>query len=292
MNCALALRMLHAYLDGELDAATAAEIEDHLASCPACCYARTSSALRCARRCGPIRFASRSAGTAEIDPAHDRPPRAAGAAHRGRCAGGRRRSSAASTAVMGALGGWWLAQPRALETLPELAVAQHVASLSPAGPRIDVASSDRHVVRPWFQGRLEFAPAVRDLSAQGFDLLGARVDHLGSRQAVAIVYRLHSHIIDVYSWRTAAADAQPGREATIRGFNVIAWSDGDMSYAAVSDTDSAELARFAARVSSALRGALSALPRGAMERRPLGRRTTLPVSTAPAEALRTGTSHA
>ena len=61
-----------------------------------------------------------------------------------------------------------------------------------------------------------------------------------------IVYRLHSHIINVFSWRTAAADAQPGREATIRGFHVIAWRDRDMSFAAVSDTDSAELERFTA----------------------------------------------
>ena len=85
---------------------------------------------------------------------------------------------------MGALGGWWLAQPHLLETYPELVVARHVASLTPTGPRIDVASSDRHEVRPWFQGRLEFAPMVRDLSAQGFDLLGARVERVGDRQAV------------------------------------------------------------------------------------------------------------
>ncbi len=245
MNCALALRMLHAYLDGELEAATAAEIKEHLASCPACSTAHDQGvALRAALRANSLHHAAppglrksilRTIGRLEQPESRSRSQQWWQMIILG-----------GSTAVMGALGGFWLAQPRALETLPELAVAQHVASLSPAGPRIDVASSDRHTVRPWFQGRLEFAPAVRDLSAQGFELLGARVDHVGSRQAVAIVYRLHSHIIDVYSWRTAAADAQPGREATIRGFNVIAWSDGDMSYAAVSDTDSAELARFAA----------------------------------------------
>jgi anti-sigma factor RsiW len=151
-----------------------------------------------------------------------------------------------STAVLGLLAGWWLAQPRALETLPELAVARHVASLTPAGPRVDVASSDRHVVRPWFQGRLEFAPMVRDLSAQGFELLGARLDRLGDRQAIGVVYRLHSHIINVFSWRGRGDSTEMEREATIRGFNVITWRDHDMDFVAVSDTDSAELKRFTA----------------------------------------------
>jgi anti-sigma factor RsiW len=150
----------------------------------------------------------------------------------------------ASTAVMGALGGWWLAQPRMLDAYPELVVARHVASLTPAGPRIDVASSDRHEVRPWFQGRLEFAPMVRDVSAQGFDLMGARVDRVGDRQAVAVVYRLHNHIINVFSWRGPGDVAGPAKEATIRGFHVVTWTDRDLDFAAVSDTDSAELKRF------------------------------------------------
>jgi anti-sigma factor RsiW len=100
------------------------------------------------------------------------------------------------------------------------------------------------VVRPWFQGRLEFAPMVRDLSAQGFDLLGARLDQLGDRQAVAVVYRLRSHIINVFSWRGRGDLIGSEREVTIRGFNVIIWSDRDMDFVAVSDTDSAELKRF------------------------------------------------
>jgi anti-sigma factor RsiW len=107
-----------------------------------------------------------------------------------------------------------------------------------------VASSDRHEVRPWFQGRLEFAPMVRDLSAQGFDLLGARVERVGDRQAVAVVYRLRKHIINVFSWRGPGDVAGTAKEATIRGFNVVTWTDRDLDFAAVSDTDTAELKRF------------------------------------------------
>ena len=249
MNCALALRMLNAYLDAELDATTAAEMDQHLASCPACADAHARDmALRAALRASSLHHAAPPGLRKSVLRTLGRQERAESGSRSIRwwqalILGG-------ATAVMGALGGFWLAQPSGLESLPELAVAKHVAALSPAGPRIDVASSDRHTVRPWFQGRVDFAPAVRDLSAQGFELLGARVERVGSRQAVAIVYRLHSHVIDVFTWRAAQADAPTAREATIRGFNVISWNDGDMSYVAVSDTDRGELERFTSAYST------------------------------------------
>ncbi len=245
MNCALALRMLDAYVDDELDATTAAEMAEHLASCPACTELhRQRTAMRSAVRAAALRHAA---------PAGLRKAILGGIENRERPATAARSlrwwqalALGATTAVAGAIGGWWLAQPSMPETLPESIVARHVASLSPAGPRVDVASSDRHVVRPWFQGRLEFAPIVRDLSGQGFELLGARQDRIGNREAVAVVYRLHNHIIDVFSWRRSSDSAQTERSATIRGFNCMSWSDLDMDFAAVSDTDGAELKRFIA----------------------------------------------
>jgi anti-sigma factor RsiW len=245
MNCVLALRMLDAYIDDEIDAATAAEMVEHLTSCPLCAESHGQRvAIRSALRETSLRHVAPPGLRQSILHGIERSEQSESPSRSMRwwqalVLGG-------STAVLGALGGWWLAQPRVLETMPDLAVARHVASLMPAGPRIDVASSDRHVVRPWFQGRLEFAPMVRDLSAQGFELLGARLDRLGDRQAVAVVYQLHSHIINVFSWRGRGDSAETEREATIRGFNVIIWSDRDMDFAAVSDTDSAELKRFTA----------------------------------------------
>jgi len=245
MNCALALRMLDGYIDDELDAATAVEMTGHLAACPACAGLHAQRvAIRTALRAASLREVAppglRKAIVREIE-------RSAQPHHPARTVRWwQALALGASTALMGVLGGWWLAQPRLLETFPDFAVAQHVASLTPAGPRIDVASSDRHEVRPWFQGRLEFAPMVRDLSAQGFDLLGARVDRVGNRQAVAVVYRLHNHNISVFSWRGTSDVANTATEATIRGFNVVTWGDRDMEFAAVADTDSAELRRFVA----------------------------------------------
>lgn len=245
MNCALALRMLDAHIDNELDAATVGEIATHVATCAACTTAHNqrvvirsalhTTALRHAAPQGLRKSILRSIEQPRTPATRSRTWRWWEAAVLG-----------ASTAVFGALGGWWFAQPHALDVSPDYAVARHVASLSPEGPRIDVASSDHHVVRPWFQGRLEFAPMVRDLSAQGFDLIGARVDHLGEREAVAVLYRLNRHIISVFSWRGDAPPTDAERSATIRGFNVRTWSDTDMHFAAVSDTDSAELQRFIA----------------------------------------------
>jgi anti-sigma factor RsiW len=244
MNCTLALRMLDAYVDGELDATTAADVQEHLAACPACLAAhRQHLGMRSALQAASLRHAAPPALRQSILRAIDRAERPM-RSPRAMLPWWQALALGASMAALGTLGGWWFARLPALESLPDLAVAQHVAALTPAGPRIDVASSDRHVVRPWFQGRLEFAPMVRDLSGQGFDLVGARVEHVGGRQAVAVVYRLHTHVIDVFSWRARGQFPEAGRAVTIRGFNVIAWSDRDMDFAAVSDTDSGELTRF------------------------------------------------
>ena len=245
MNCALALRMLDAYVDEELDSTTADDVEGHIASCPACAAVHSQrTAMRSALRTSGLRHAAPPGLRRDVLRSIEQPGRAAAAAAALRW--WQALALGVSTAVLGVLGGWWIAQPPAMDSLPDVLAARHVASLSPSGPRVDVASSDRHVVRPWFQGRAEFAPMVRDLSGQGFDLLGARLDNVGNREAVAIVYRLHNHIINVFSWRRIGNAASPEREATVRGFNVTSWSDRDMDFAAISDTDNAELRRFAA----------------------------------------------
>ena len=246
MNCAMAVRMLDAHLDHEVDAATAADVASHLAGCPACAAAHEARVA--------LRTAIRRAGLRE--PAPDGLRESVMRAVRAQSA--KRVPSrvvqwwqalafAGCAALAGLIGGWWIAQPQLLEDLPAVVVARHVASLTPSGPRIEVASSDRHVVRPWFQGRAEFAPTVRDLSDQGFQLLGARRDTIRGREAVAVVYRLRGHFISVYSWRRSDG-AHPELDTTVRGFNVVQWSDRDLDYAAVSDVDGAELKRLVAAI--------------------------------------------
>ncbi|HTP71765.1 MAG TPA: anti-sigma factor [Burkholderiaceae bacterium] len=140
---------------------------------------------------------------------------------------------------------WPLAQRLSLQpSLESELVASHVRALQ-AGPITEVASSDRHTVKPWFQGRLDFAPPVVDLAGAGFPLLGARVEHVRGETVAALVYGHNRHLIDVFVWPVSGQQA-PLR-TTHRGFNVVHWSDGAMQYWAVGDLDRQEIEAFAQR---------------------------------------------
>jgi len=132
---------------------------------------------------------------------------------------------------------WNLQQP--LDT--EL-VADHVRALH-SGPIFEVASSDRHTVKPWFQGRIDYAPPVFDFAAEGFPLKGGRIEHVRGNTVATLAYARDLHMIDVFVW-PSDAQIEPVRSVN-RGFNVVHWADGSMQYWAVSDVEGAELLRFA-----------------------------------------------
>jgi anti-sigma factor RsiW len=157
---------------------------------------------------------------------------------------------AAVLATLSALAGYWLGSPLPESSLREHLVASHIASLGPSHRLIEVASSDRHTVKPWFQGKVDFAPTVRDLSGEGYVLLGGRLDHVAEDQAAAIVYRVRGHVINLFVWRAAGAAAEPLALSTARGFSLATWTDSGLRFAAVSDTDAQEIERFARLVSS------------------------------------------
>ncbi len=121
-------------------------------------------------------------------------------------------------------------------------VALHVRSLG-AGPLYEVASSDRHTVKPWFQGKLDYAPEVVDVSSGGFPMVGGRVDTLQGRPTAALVYTARKHFINVFE---RPSDGVGEFEISgHKGFHIVAWRDGTMQVWAVSDVESAELERFA-----------------------------------------------
>jgi anti-sigma factor RsiW len=128
--------------------------------------------------------------------------------------------------------------------LPDELVATHVRAMQ-AGPLFEVASSDRHTVKPWFQGRLDYAPTVLDapLREQGFALLGGRVQAVKGRPTAVLAYQVRLHKIDLYQWPAEGAGESGALQR--RGFHLLRWSDGAMQYWAVSDVDTAELERFA-----------------------------------------------
>jgi anti-sigma factor RsiW len=128
-------------------------------------------------------------------------------------------------------------------SLADQVVAGHIRALQP-GHLADVASTDQHTVKPWFDGRLDFAPPVKDLAAERFPLEGGRLDYLGGRPVAAMVYRRDRHIIDLFVW-----PADPGRAAPavaqVQGYNVVHWTANGMTLWAVSDVEPGQLSEFA-----------------------------------------------
>lgn len=123
-------------------------------------------------------------------------------------------------------------------------VAAHVRALQP-GHLLDVASTDQHTVKPWFDGRLPFVPPVKDLATKGFPLVGGRLDYLPGQLVAALVYNHQKHIIELYVWPTnSQLDRQPssGRQD---GYNYVRWREDGMSFWAVTDASQVDLDRFA-----------------------------------------------
>ena len=137
--------------------------------------------------------------------------------------------------------GWIVPHLNAPDALPAELVADHVRALK-FGPLIEVASSDRHTVKPWFQGKLDYAPQVVDLEADGFALLGARARPVAGAPRAALAYALRRHILSVFVW---PAERQQAPAVTQHnGFNLLHWSDGAMQVWVVSDVEVNDLERF------------------------------------------------
>jgi anti-sigma factor RsiW len=132
---------------------------------------------------------------------------------------------------------------RAVPSLEDELVGDHVRSMG-TGPLIEVASSDRHTVKPWFQGKLDYAPPVPDLSAKGFPLLGGRVERVGEKAVAALAYARNKHIINVFVW--PAGRPQAPLVAVRKGFNLEHWSDGAMQVWVVSDAEAGDVEHFGA----------------------------------------------
>lgn len=246
MNCARVRQMLDAFVDHELDSATSHEIETHLGGCDDCASARTERVAMLERlRAETPYFAAPPALRAAIGRALDRTDSAAPRAP-GRPSWLQTGLLAGGTAIGGLILGLSLNYGSLDDATYEQAVASHVASLAPPRRLIDIASSDRHVVKPWLSGKIDFAPPVIDLDPYGFTLLGARLDHVGDRQATAVVYRVRNHDITLFVWR-AVREGTPTETVvtTVRGFGVASWTQDGLRFAAVSDVDRRDLQRFA-----------------------------------------------
>jgi anti-sigma factor RsiW len=242
--------LVQAELDGELGAAEAASLAAHRAECPICQAAAVEFAqARALIRDDlyqPVPEDMRHRVMAAIAAAQ--PPR-----------------PALSAIAMPTAPGWWrrwwsngasfglgaacaaalallLVMPETPPGLTEQLVAGHVRALQP-GHLQDVASEDRHTVKPWFDGRIDFAPPVKDLAAARFPLTGGRLDYLNGRPVAALVYQRDKHVIDLFVW-PAGGETSP-QTAERQGYNIVHWSQNGMAFWAVSDLEAAQLKQFA-----------------------------------------------
>ena len=236
MICPDVERDLHAYLDREIDADAAAAVRDHLDGCPAC-----------RGRASRLDALGRAVRAVPYDPA---PAGLRGRVAAGTATAGRPRrllAWAAAAAIVGAAAaGLTLVRPAFArrDAVIEQAVDDHVRSLMDEH-LFDVRSTDRHTVKPWFLGKLDFAPPVIDLAARGYPLAGGRLDYLDGRPAAALVYARRQHTINLFVLPAPDGASTAGVDArSIRGFHVRHWIGGGMAFWAVSDLNEAELDAF------------------------------------------------
>ncbi|HUI62802.1 MAG TPA: anti-sigma factor [Steroidobacteraceae bacterium] len=243
--CADKELLLHALLDGELDAVNSAACEAHLEHCPGCQaeWARLL-ALRGRIRSPGVSYEApamlRGRVEAALQAARE-PSTEASTPTRARPRPGRIFPWAFS-AALGAVAAlcFMLFIGLPARELDDELVAGHVRSLL-ATHLTDVATSDRHVVKPWFAGKVDFAPPVLELADEGFPLVGGRLDYIQGRVVAAIVYRRRQHVINVFVW-PAGERAVPARQAAHReGYNLAGWRLGGLQFWAVSDVDAADL---------------------------------------------------
>ncbi len=123
-------------------------------------------------------------------------------------------------------------------------VSGHIRSMM-ANHVMDVVSTDQHTVKPWFNGKLDFSPPVKDLASQEFPLVGGRLDYIGGQSVAALVFQRHKHVINLFIWPGKAADSTPKKFAAQQGYHLIHWADGGMNFWAVSDLNETELMEFA-----------------------------------------------
>jgi anti-sigma factor RsiW len=247
--CPDRIMLLHGLLDDELDAANASECEAHLKTCPHC-HAEFL-------RLQALREAITAPGVAHRAPDHLRARiEAALETAESNAAGvNRRRAIAPRWLATGAAGA--LAASLALAVaLPRFSdadvqnqvVASHVRSLL-VGHLTDVATSNQHVVKPWFNGKVDFAPPAPELAGQGFPLVGGRLDYIQDRVVPAIVYHRRLHTVNLFVWPADRTSLVAGRSARRDGYSLVEWTQGGLRFWAVSDIDLNELQQFRAAFS-------------------------------------------
>jgi mycothiol system anti-sigma-R factor len=241
MSCDFSETLVHAYIDGELDAVRAAEFERHLENCREC-----TATLGAAES---LRASLQHAQLYETAPPELRKKIRSklkiSAASTSRSPVAPWRWLAAAAAILLVTGVAWFAVPHFRSDSPESVTSAevidaHIRSLQ-AGHLTDVTSTDQHTVKPWFDGKLDFIPPVHDFMDEGFPLIGGRLDVLGERNVAALVYGRRKHFINVFVWPTKDPDTPIHPPGSRQGYQWVHWRHQGMEFCAVSDVSAQDL---------------------------------------------------
>lgn len=254
MTCDDSRLYLHAYLDGELDAPHAADFARHLESCSACGRALQAlesvrSSMQNAQLREPLPPGFESKIRRQLNEASPVPSPAPFPAPSPRQSPAWRWLAAAAVLLLIAGASWKVAQKtrggtEASVSAPDAAASElvdaHIRALQP-GHLTDVTSTDQHTVKPWFDGKIAFAPPVPDFAAQDFPLVGGRLDVFQGRTVAALVYGRRKHFVSVFIWPDATQDVEQ-YVGVWNGYEWISWKQNGLRFCAVADTSRTDLA--------------------------------------------------
>jgi anti-sigma factor RsiW len=242
---------LDLYLDGELAAVDARELEAHVAQCAECARFRDGRlALRAAIKADVPAFQAPDTLRQRVRASLRTAARGQTQRRFGLVSWWRPLAMAASLAIV-AIGSWNLAIQRAAGlALADDLLASHIRSLMP-GHLTDVLSSDQHTVKPWFNGRLDYSPPVYDFTGRGYPLLGGRLDYVDERTVAVLAYGRRQHLINVYLWPATRGPSVAPKTRDRQGYHELHWTTADYTYWVVSDLGLAELHDFAQLVQQA-----------------------------------------
>ena len=249
MKCDEAEVLLHALIDGELDAGHAREVEEHVATCPHCAVAlRDYREMSKAVAEAGVRYKAPLELRKRIEAALPQPRQVPSrrAVLRGFAMGSAVSALAATGLVAIVL------RNDDVERIQSEVVSAHLRSLQ-ANHLTDVISTDQHTVKPWFNGRIDVAPPVVDLGAQGFALIGGRLDYIDGRPVGAVIYRRRQHVINLFVTQGTGTESRAATMESMQGYNIRRWTDRGLDYWAVSDIAREELANFGEKFEAAAR---------------------------------------
>jgi anti-sigma factor RsiW len=253
MTCEETNTLLHALIDNELDAGHAREVEVHAADCPRCAaQLRDFRGMHAAMSAPGVRYQAPESLRRRIEealPATTRREPSVRASGRrsllqGFAMGGMVSAALAACLVL------FVVHTEEDQRIVGDVVSAHLRSLQ-GNHLIDVQSTDQHTVKPWFNGRLDLAPPVIDLTSQGFTLIGGRLDYIDGRPVAAIVYKRRAHVINLFVSQSAGAESRAAMEK-LQGFTVWSWAWSDLNFRAVSDINPEELREFGDKLEAAV----------------------------------------